>query len=107
MVILKNYFVKIFCLFDKIFRWRRWGSSLPGLRMLDPPLCPPSTPVEVFWPTSLGGGVKNLINFLSPNFCFTPKLIFFFFLKPHIKFQNPTITPSGGKVTRQKEKEKR
>ena len=26
------------------FRWRRWGSSLPGLRTLDPLLSTPSTP---------------------------------------------------------------
>ena len=30
------------------FRWRRWGSWLPGLCTLDPPLSPPSTPGEIF-----------------------------------------------------------
>ena len=40
----------------KKFRWRRWGSSLPGLRILDPPLSPPSTPDEIFRRTFLGGG---------------------------------------------------
>ena len=30
------------------FRSRRWGSSLPGLRMLDPPLGPPWTWAEFF-----------------------------------------------------------
>ena len=29
----------------------------------------------------------------------TPPLIFFCDLKPHAKFQNPTITPSGRKVS--------
>ena len=32
---------------DINFRWRLWGSSLPGLRMLDPPLSPQSTPAEI------------------------------------------------------------
>ena len=40
------------------FLWRQWGSSLPGLRMLEPPLSPPSTPVDIFRRTSLGGGTK-------------------------------------------------
>ena len=30
------------------FRWLQWGSSLPGLRTLDPPLSNPSTPAEIF-----------------------------------------------------------
>ena len=30
------------------FRCRRWGSSLPVLCTLDPPLSPPSNPVEIF-----------------------------------------------------------
>ena len=30
------------------FRWRRWGSLVPGLRTLDPPLSPSSTPAEIF-----------------------------------------------------------
>ena len=29
------------------FCWRRWGSLLPGLRTLDPPTSPPSTPEEI------------------------------------------------------------
>ena len=32
----------------RYFRWRRWGSSLLGLRTLDPPLRPPSTPADFF-----------------------------------------------------------
>ena len=31
----------------RVFCWRRWGSSHPGLRMLDPLLSPPSTPAEI------------------------------------------------------------
>ena len=38
------------------FRSRRWGSSLTGLRTLDPPLGPPSTLAESFWRTCLRGG---------------------------------------------------
>ena len=29
------------------FRYRRWGSSLPGLRTQDPPLGPPSALAEM------------------------------------------------------------
>ena len=32
-----------------------------------------------------------------------PKSYFFYDLKPHAKFHNPTITPSGRKVTRRRE----
>ena len=51
----------------------RWGSSLPGLRKLDPPLSHPSTQAKFCWRTCLiGGGQQNLksflINFLS-TFC--------------------------------------
>ena len=42
----------------------------------------------------------------APHF-FYPKSYFSCDLKPHAKFQNPTITPSGRKVTRRKEREKR
>jgi hypothetical protein len=45
----------------------------------------------------------------SPEFVFTPNLIFFCELKPHAKFRNPTITPSGRKVTsgERREREKK
>ena len=68
-----------FCIIEK-FR-RLWGSSLQGLRTLDPLLSPPSTPAVIFWRE----------------------------LKPHAKFQNPMITPSGRKVSdgAKKEKEKK
>jgi hypothetical protein len=45
-----------------------------------------------------------------PHFC-SPQFLFFCDLKAHAKFQNPTITPSGRKVTqgerREKEKKRR
>jgi hypothetical protein len=78
------------------FRCRRWGSSLPGLRTLDPPLIPPSTPAEIFWRICL-----------VPQIFVHPKSYFFCDLKPYAKFHNPTITPSGRKVTRQRERKKR
>ena len=51
------------------FRWRRWGSSLPGLRMRDPPLGPPSTPAEIFRRTCLGGEIvwQFFWSTFSPN----------------------------------------
>ena len=80
------------------FHQRRWGSLLPGLLMLDPPLSPPSTLVEIFGARLWEGGSifspfqailstflffkKNLKKSSprgaggSPNFCFTPNLIF-------------------------------
>ena len=36
-----------------------------------------------------------------------PKFYFFCDLKPHPKFQNPTITPSGRKVAQAEEEERR
>ena len=48
----------------------------------------------------------------SPKFLFTPNLTFLCDLKPHAKFRNPTITPSGREVTtseeeREKKKERK
>ena len=43
-----------------------------------------------------------------PNY-FPPQILFFCDLRPHAKFQNPTITPSGRKVMageRKREREK-
>ena len=40
-----------------------------------------------------------------PQFLFHPKSYFFCDLKPHAKFQNPMINPSGRKVT-QRERER-
>ena len=36
----------------------------------------------------------------------SPQILIFCDLKPHAKFQNPMITPSGRKVTRQSERER-
>jgi hypothetical protein len=47
---------------------------------------------------------------LTPEFVFTQNLIFLCELKPHAKFWNPTISPSGRKVTaaeREREEEKK
>jgi hypothetical protein len=92
----------------------------PRSRVWDPPLRPPSTLLDIF----PGRGPKNLkySDKFSKHFSFSrekkppkyrptggqgrpqnlfcPKSYFFFFyLKRHAKFQNPTITPSGRKVT--------
>ena len=75
------------------FRWRRWGSSLPGLRMLDPPLSPPSKPAEILRRMCLG-------LFLDP------KSYFCCDLKHHEKFRNPTLIPSGRKVTTSERRER-
>jgi hypothetical protein len=40
----------------------------------------------------------------GPPILFYPKSYFFCDLKPHAKFWNPTITPSGRKVTRRRER---
>ena len=95
------------------FRWRRWGSSLPGLHTLDPPLSLTSTPVEFLRRMWWGGGISDD----SKHFSFSQKdekisfpgakgfpqilLTQFFvcYLKPHEKCQSPAITPSGRKVT--------
>ena len=37
------------------------GSSLPGLRTLDPPLGPPSTPAKIFWHTCLQSQLQDFI----------------------------------------------
>ena len=92
----------------------------------NPPLSPPSTLEEIFLRKCLGGGGQQIWRFSalfvffrkkpkklttrgawgSPN-CRYPKSYFFGDLKPHAKFGNPTITPSGRKVTTSEEKEER
>ena len=74
------------------------GGPRSRVRTLDPQLSPPSRLVEIFQRMCLGGGV--------PRIFFHPKSYFFCELKPHAKFRNPTLTPSGRKVTRA-EREKR
>jgi hypothetical protein len=68
------------------FRWRRWGSSLPGLRTPDPPLSHQLTPAEFFFRcTCLGGGTQKNV---SP-------------------FGNPTITPSTMPRKKDRERERK
>ena len=46
------------------------------------------------------GDSKHFSGFLVPQIFFlTTNLIFFYELKPHARFRNPTITPSGSKVS--------
>jgi hypothetical protein len=110
------------------------GVLTPGFYTLNPPLSPPATPAQCFPPPGRGGGGStNLKKFpinchaiLSLFFLKTPpkqltpqgpggvtqflsshtKSYLFCALKPHAKFGNPTITPSGGKLTTSKEREK-
>ena len=55
-------------------------------------LGPPPDPFLVFFK-------KNLKNRPPPIIFTHPKSYFFGELKPHTKFKNPTITPSGRKVS--------
>ena len=50
----------------KNFPWRRWGSSLPGLRTLDPSLSLPSTPAQIFGHTCLSLNL-SLSGYFSPR----------------------------------------
>ena len=43
----------------------------------------------------------------GPPNLFSPQILFFCDLKPHAKFQNPTITPSGRKVSVGEERERK
>ena len=69
------------------FRWRRWGSSLPGLRTLDPPRSPPSTPAEIVRCTCLQSHLQT-----SPP---TPQ-------KSYLKFRNPRTTFENAPLSAQK-----
>ena len=71
---------------NKGFCSGRWGSSLSGLRTLDPPLGPPSTRAKICQCTYL----KKMLCLKSYYFCK---------LGSHAKFHNPMITTSGRKVT--------
>ena len=110
------------------FHWHRWGSSLPGLRA-GPSSHPPIKTSGNLLVHVSERGVKKIEKFrrflslfifsrkknlkidtpgarVPPFFC-TPNLIFLCDLKPHAKFQNPTITPSGRKVTGSEKKERK
>ena len=63
---------------------------LPGLHTRDPLLSPPSTLVEIFRRMGLG----------VPRIFFHPKSYFVF-------VRNPTLTPSGRKVTQAEEEEEK
>ena len=104
------------------------GSSLLGLCTLDPLLSPPLTPAhrsargegegkEIFSPFQvilsnfrLKKSKKNKSTSRSQEgslILFShPKSYFFGNLKPHAKFQNHTITPSGRKVSKAEERKK-
>ena len=80
------------------------GLAMVGLTFLSatlnrPSAQPPSAPAEIFGASVWGGGLG------PPNFVH-PKSHYFGELKPHAKFRNLTITPSGRKVT-QAERRKR
>ena len=74
----------------------------PGSAHSRPSTQPPIDTREIFQLHVFGGGHKSLkkcmINFLA-IFFLDPKSYICRELKPHGKFQNPTITPSGRKVT--------
>ena len=72
------------------YRQRRRGSSLTGLRTLDPLLGPPSALAEFFRHMCLRGGGSRSI--------FYPRSYFFCDLKLCAKFHNLRTTPSGKKV---------
>ena len=90
---------------------------LPGLFLVDPLLCPPSTPEVTFWSACLQGEgnfvgqikhfsfFQHKINKKRP-LAVGPPIFYpessFFALKPHAKFQNPRTTPFGRKVTQTK-----
>jgi hypothetical protein len=65
------------------FRWRRWGSSLPGLGMLDHPLNPPSTSAKKILRKYLGGGKK--IKYSDQFSHHNMRLYAFFFLQKKSK----------------------
>ena len=51
-------------------------------------------------------GVKTDTKFLQTTTFLNPKYVFLGDLKPHAKFQNPMITPSGRKVSEAEERKK-
>ena len=64
----------------KKFLWRRWGSSLPGLRTFDPPLSPPLTQAEICW---------RMLKILSPF----QAILCTFFKKIKKKIGDPPYPP--------------
>ena len=67
------------------FCWRRWGSLLPGLCMLDPQPSPQSTPVEIFWRTCLQSRLQT-----SPP---TPHKSYPKFRNHRTTFENTPLVP--------------
>ena len=62
-----------------------------------------SSQTKLLWVLGFAGRFNTWV---VPRYFFLPKSYFFCELKPHAKFRNPTITPSGRKVT-QGEREKK
>ena len=71
---------------------RRWGSSLRSLRMLDPPLGPPSTLAEIFRRTCLQSHLQT-----SPP---TPQKCYPKFRNPRTTFGNTPLCPPIYSVVR-------
>ena len=74
------------------FRSRRWGSSLPGLRTLDPPLAPPLTWAKNFRCTCLKSHLKTSPPTTQKSY---PKC-----WKPRTTFENAPLCPPKYSIVR-------
>jgi hypothetical protein len=101
------------------------GNLAPGSVHTGSSAQPPINTSGNFWHTCLGGGKQMLSTFSYfpkketpkksnlpggrgvPQIVFHPKSYFFCYLKPHAKFRNPMITPSGRKVKQEEIRKKK